>query len=147
MPICLCAKQMPKKLERVYMMSKPISVLVIEDEEHIRSILEYNLNLDGFEVYLAEDGLKGLELASEKKPDMILLDWKMPEMDGLGVLFKLKADERTKNIPVFMLTINKMPCHVRAAINEGVDGYFAKPFDPTKVGPTLRHKLQKMVKS
>ena len=128
------------------MMIEGISILVVDDEEHLRNILEYNLRLDGFDVYLAEDGRKGLELARQKMPDAILLDWMMPEMDGLEVLSKLKADEQTKNIPVFMLTVKKMPRHVSAAIMEGVDGYFAKPFDLAKMGPTLRCKLEKLVK-
>ena len=113
------------------MVSKQISVLIIEDKEHLRSILEYNLRMDGFDVYLAEDGRKGLELARDKKPDVILFarekipdvilsDWMTPETDGLEVLSELKADERTKNIPVFMLTVKKMSCHVQAAIMEGV---------------------------
>ena len=129
------------------MMSERISVLVVEDDEHIRNILEYNLKLDGFDVYLAEDGRKGLELARQIRPDVILLDWMMPEMNGLEVLSELKKDEQTKHILVFMLTAKDTPCHVRAAIREGVDGYFAKPFDPAKMGPTLRHKLEKLVKS
>lgn len=128
-------------------MSEQISVLVIEDEDNIRDILEYNLKLDGFEVILAEDGFTGFKLACQKIPDVILLDWMLPKMDGLEVLTELKADERTKNIPVFMLTAKDTPCHVRAAITEGVDGYFSKPFDPAKMGPTLRHKLEKPVKS
>ena len=128
-------------------MSNQIIVLVIDDDKFIRMTLERHLWPEGFEVYVAEDGYKGLELAHEKKPDVILLDWMMPKMDGLEVLAKLKDDERTQSIPVFMLTVKKLPCHVRAAINEGVDGYFAKPFDPTKVGPTLRNQLKKLVKS
>ncbi|MFC1677322.1 PleD family two-component system response regulator [Planctomycetota bacterium] len=128
-------------------MSRRISVLVIEDEKNILDILQYNLESDGFEVILAEDGRSGLELARKKKPDVILLDWMMPEMDGLEVLGELKGNVQTKNILVFMLSAKKRSCHVDAAILGGVDGYFAKPFDPAKMGPTLRHKLEKLVKS
>ena len=67
-------------------MGKKISILVVEDEEHIRTILKYNLKLDGFKVYLAEDGPTALELARKKKVELILLDWMMPGMDGLEVL-------------------------------------------------------------
>ena len=74
-------------------MSEKIPILVVEDEEHIRTILEYNLKLDGFEVYLAENGLAGLEVAREKKVELILLDWMMPEMNGLEVLSELKKDK------------------------------------------------------
>lgn len=78
-------------------MSKKLSVLVVDDEEHIRNILEYNLKSDGFKVYLAEGGLAGIDLAREKNPDLILLDWILPEMDGLEILSELKQDQRTKN--------------------------------------------------
>lgn len=81
-------------------MSEGVAVLLIEDEKHIRNIVEYNLRLDGFEVYLAADGARGLEMAFQKKPEVILLDWMMPGMDGLKVLSELKADERTKDIPL-----------------------------------------------
>ena len=128
-------------------MGEQVSVLVIEDDDNIRDILEYNLKLDGFEVYVAENGRKGLELSCQKIPDVILLDWMLPKMDGLEVLSRLKADERTKNVPVFMLTAKDMPCHVRAAITEGIDGYCSKPFDPAKMGPAHRRKLEKVVKS
>ena len=63
-------------------MNKKFSVLLIEDEEHIRTIVEYNLQMDGIEVYLAEDGPTGLDIATTKKPDVILLDWMLPGMEG-----------------------------------------------------------------
>ena len=127
-------------------MSKQACVLVVEDEEHIRNILEYNLKLDGFDVYLAEDGRKGLEIARDKKPDAILLDWMMPEMDGLEVLSELKSDEQTKHIPVFMLTAKAMIHDVRKVLSEGADDYIAKPFDSAKVGQIIRTKLENLVK-
>jgi len=123
-------------------MSKQISVLIIEDEEHIRTVLQYNLKLDGFEVYLAADGPAGLELAREKRPDLILLDWMMPEMDGLKVLSELRQDERTENIPVFMLTAKGMMGDVGRALYEGADDYITKPFDPIELGKIIKEKLE-----
>ena len=123
-------------------MSKRISVLVVEDEEHIRNILEYNLKLDGFEVYLAENGPAGLELAREKKFDVILLDWMMPEMDGLEVLSELKHDKRTARIPVFMLTAKGMVGDIDRAFAVGADDYITKPFDPVLLGNTVKNKLE-----
>ena len=125
------------------MMSKPISILVVEDEEHIRKILEYNLKLDGFEVHLAENGQMGLELAREKKPDVILLDWMMPEMDGLEVVSQLKQDKTTENIPIFMLTAKGMMVDVGQALCEGADDYITKPFDPMQLGKTIKKKMEK----
>ena len=128
-------------------MSGQISVLVVEDEEHIRNILEYNLKLDGFEVCVAEDGRKGLELARQMRPDVILLDWMMPEMNGLEVLSELKKDEQTKHIPVFMLTAKAMIRDVREALSEGADDYITKPFDATELAQTIRSKLENLVKT
>jgi len=119
------------------------TILVIEDEEHIRTILKYNLELDGFEVFLAEDGMAGLELAREKRPDLVLLDWMMPGLDGLQVLSELKHDERTKDIPVFMLTAKSMMAEVGRALYEGADDYITKPFDVIELGQILKEKFEK----
>jgi DNA-binding response OmpR family regulator len=124
-------------------MSEKISVLVVEDEEHILTVLDYNLKMDGFEVYLAADGPSGLELARRENPDVILLDWMMPEMDGLKVLSELKYDSKTKDIPVFMLTAKGMMDDVGKALYEGADDYITKPFDPVELGEIIRQKLAK----
>ena len=124
-------------------MSEQITILVVEDEAHIRRVLEYNLKLDGFEVYLAEDGAAGLKLARENSPDLILLDWLMPVMNGLQVLAELKTDSSTEHIPVFMLTAKGMLNDVTQAIEMGADDYITKPFNPIQLGKTIREKLEK----
>ena len=128
-------------------MTKRFSVLVIEDEEHIRGIVEYNLRLGGFEVYLAEDGPTGIDIATSKKPDVILLDWIMPGMDGLQVLDKLKADQRTEGIQVIMLTVKRMMNDIATALSRGADDYIIKPFEPEEVGEAVRRKLESLVKN
>jgi len=125
------------------LMGKRIPVLVIEDEEPVRTILEYNLRLDGFEVFLAEDGPSGLKLAREKKPKLILLDWMMPGMDGLEVLSELKYDKRTEHIPVFMLTAKRMLGDIDRAFDIGADDYIMKPFEPMELGRTIKEKIKK----
>ncbi len=125
------------------MMSKSISVLIIEDEPHIRNILEHNLKSDGFEVYVAEDGLSGLKLAREKHLELILLDWMMPGMDGMEVLSELKHDKKTEHIPVFMLTAKGTPHDLGQALYMGADDYIAKPFDPVELGTVIMEKLKK----
>ena len=127
-------------------MNRRFSVLLIEDEEHIRTIVEYNLKMDGIEVYLAEDGPTGLDIATTKEPDVILLDWMLPGMDGLKVLEKLKADQRTKSIPVIMLTVKRMMRDVGKALYAGADDYIVKPFEAEELGEVLRHKLESIVK-
>jgi len=127
-------------------MSEHISVLVIDDDEHIRTVLDYNLKLDGFEVHLAADGRTGLELARQERPNVILLDWMMPETDGLEVLFDLKHDRRTENIPVFMLTAKGLLSDVNQALDVGIDDYITKPFDPIQLGRIIRKKLERCIK-
>ena len=128
-------------------MNEHMTVLVVEDEAHIRRVLEYNLKLDGFVVYLAEDGAAGLKLALEKRPDVILLDWLMPFMNGLQVLAELKNDSKTEDIPVFMLTAKGMLSDVTQALDMGADDYITKPFNPTQLGKTIREKLEKCAKA
>ncbi len=118
------------------------SVLVIEDESYVRAVLEYNLRMEEFEVYFAEDGLSGVELALQKKPGLILLDWMLPGMDGLEVLAKLKSHEETKDIPVLMLTAKGRMDDVALALGAGADDYITKPFNPEKLGRVLKKKLE-----
>ena len=127
-------------------MDEQITVLVVEDEAHIRRVLEYNLKLDGFIVYLAEDGAAGLKLAIDKRPDVILLDWLMPLMNGLQVLTELKNNCKTEHIPVFMLTAKGMLSDVTQALDIGADDYITKPFNPVQLGKTIREKLEKCAK-
>jgi DNA-binding response OmpR family regulator len=122
------------------------SVLLVEDEEHIRLVVEYNLKREGFEVYSAEDGQAALEIARKIIPDIILLDWMLPGMNGLEVLTELKHDERTKHIPVFMLTAKGMASDVTRALEMGADDYITKPFNPRQLGETIKKKLEELKK-
>lgn len=117
-------------------------ILVIEDEKYTRVVLEYNLILEGFDVYLAEDGYTGLKLAKDLKPDLILLDWMMPEMDGLEVLSELKHCEQTRDVPVLMLTARASEKDIRSAQDLGIDGYIVKPFDPVLLSKDIREKFR-----
>ena len=123
-------------------MSEQISVLAVEDEEHIRNILEYNLKLDGFEVYVAKNGCTGLKMACKKQPELILLDWTMKGMDGLEVLSRLKHNEKTEHIPVFMITAKGAIGDIDKAYDIGADNYITKPFDPNRLGKRVKTKLQ-----
>lgn len=86
------------------MPAKKIKVLIVEDDKMIGSMYKMKLDSDGYEVFLAEDGATGLEIAKKEKPDIIMLDIIMPQLDGFTVLEELKKNAGTKNIPVVMLT-------------------------------------------
>lgn len=124
-------------------MSKWIPVLVIDDDELVRIELKRVLKLYGFKVYLAKDGPTGLELAQKKRPTFILLDWMMPEMDGLEVLSELKHSKNTEHIPVFMLTDRGKISDLDQAFEIEVDDYVIKPFDMTELGRIIKAKWEK----
>ena len=80
------------------------SILVVEDDAMISSMYKTKFEAEGFTVFIAEDGAKGLELAKKEKPDIIMLDVILPRLDGFSVLEEIKKDKNTKGIPVIMLT-------------------------------------------
>ena len=124
-------------------MSKWITVLAIEDDEIVQKALERSLKLYGFDACLAKDGLSGLKLSQEKKPELILLDWMMPDTDGLEILSELKHDEKTENIPVFMLTDRGMISDLDQAFEIGADAYITKPLDLMQIGKIVKAKWEK----
>jgi len=127
-------------------MSKWIPVLVIDDDQIVREALKRSLKLYGFEVYPAEDGPTGLNLAQEKRPAFILLDWMMPAMDGLEVLSELKHDKRTEDIPIFMLTDRGMIGDLDQAFEIGADDYITKPSDLAQLGKIVKTKWEKFTR-
>jgi DNA-binding response OmpR family regulator len=128
-------------------MDKQISLLVIDDDRMVRQILERALPQRGFEVHTAEDGPTGITIAREQPVDVILLDWVMPGMDGLQVLNMLKHSEKTRRIPVFMLTARQDKGDISQAISQGSDDYIVKPFNTSDIDKTIKDKLKKLGKA
>lgn len=104
------------------------SILVIDDEKDIQKLLRYNLEKEGYQVLAAKTGEEGLELARQKKPDLIVLDLMLPGMDGLEICKILKADKNTKNIPVLMLTAKGSEVDQVVGLELGASDYLTKPF-------------------
>lgn len=102
-------------------------ILVVDDEKNMRWALERTLKAQGYEVYQAEDGIKGLQLALELKPDLMILDLKMPGMDGLSVLAELKG--KAPEIMVVMITAHGTTSSAVEAMKLGAYDYINKPFD------------------
>ncbi|MDI6830608.1 MAG: response regulator [Actinomycetota bacterium] len=107
----------------------PIRVLVVDDERNILDIIRFNLEVEGYEVITSRDGEEALRLVHELKPDLILCDIMMPEVDGLEVCRRLKADGRTNQIPVVMLSARTQAQDKVASIEAGADDFITKPFD------------------
>jgi len=80
------------------------TVLVVDDEQDLLDLIEYNLKKEGYKVLKAEDGLEALKIAKEHKPDLVLLDIMMPKMDGLEVCDKMRSDPELQHIPIIFLT-------------------------------------------
>jgi two-component system alkaline phosphatase synthesis response regulator PhoP len=127
-------------------MAKRISVLVIDDDAEFQELVEVCLHLTGFSVLQALNGPAGLEMAKKERPDVILLDTIMPEMDGLEVLSELKYDKKTEKIPVFMLTAKTLVGDVEFAFEVGADDYITKPVELRQLGRIIKQKLKKLSK-
>lgn len=104
-------------------------ILVIEDTENNRVLLQRRLTLRHFEVLTAEDAEQGLTIAQSQRPDLILMDVGLPGMDGWTATRRLKADPATKGIPVIALTAHAMPGDREKALEAGCDHYEIKPID------------------
>ena len=109
------------------------TVLVVDDERHIVRLVQVNLERAGYEVTTAYDGIEALEAVQAEIPDMIILDVMMPRMDGFEALKKLRADDKSKEIPVIMLTAKAQDADIFKGWSSGVDSYLTKPFNPREL--------------
>jgi DNA-binding response OmpR family regulator len=117
------------------------TILVAEDQQHVRSLVEYKLRNSGFTVVTAEDGRDALRKAEEIVPDLILLDVMMPLMTGFEVLSALKKNEKTKNMPILMVTAQSNEEEVLKGLELGADDYITKPFSPNELAARVKTTL------
>jgi DNA-binding response OmpR family regulator len=119
-------------------------VLVIDDEPPIRLLCRVNLEAEGMEVIEAPDGPSGVQKAQTERPDVILLDVMMPQLDGWQVAEQLLEDERTDGIPIIFLTARaEFRDRARGLDIGGVD-YVTKPFNPLELAPLVRSLLDRI---
>ncbi len=118
-------------------------ILVIEDNTDIRENLEELLELSGYEVRVAENGKVGVQKVKEAKPDLILCDVMMPELDGFGVLRILDRNPTTADIPFIFLTAKAEKTDIRKGMNLGADDYITKPFDDVELLDAIEMRLKK----
>jgi len=102
-------------------------ILVVEDNMDNYELVRFILERAGYDVFLAVNGRDGVDAARLQKPDMILMDLGMPEMDGWNATEKLKSDDSTKFIPVYALSAYTLPSDRKRALDAGCDGYLTKP--------------------
>jgi two-component system alkaline phosphatase synthesis response regulator PhoP len=111
------------------------TILVVDDEHDIRVVARLGLQMfAGWRVLTADSGAECLITAEAEQPDVILLDWMMPHMDGPTTFIRLRETARTSHIPVIMLTAKTQAADTRLLMDMGVQGVLAKPFDPTRLG-------------
>ncbi len=108
-------------------------ILAVDDEKHILRLVQINLEKAGYLVVTASNGREALEAVALERPDLIVMDVMMPEMDGLEALQRLKADETTAEIPVVMLTAKAQDADVFQGWQSGADLYLTKPFNPIEL--------------
>lgn len=108
-------------------------ILVVDDEPDILKLLEYNLKRSGFQAILAKDGPEAIEAARANRPDLVLLDIMLPDMEGTEVLRRLKSMEATASIPVIMLTAKGEEVDKIVGFELGAEDYITKPFSPREL--------------
>ena len=121
-------------------------ILIIDDEPDVREIIRYNLTKEGYEVDIAEDGLKGIKKVGEFNPDLIILDMMMPGMDGVEVCHQIRSSTKYNHIIICFLSARNEDYSQVAGLESGADDYLAKPVSPrvlvSKVKSLLRRKYE-----
>lgn len=120
------------------------SILIVDDEFAQREVLSYNLQSEGFEVSTASDGEEALVIISEIEPDIILLDWMMPNMSGLELCRRLRAKPKTSNIPIIMLSARSEEVDKVRGLETGADDYMVKPYSIMELVARVRNQLRRV---
>ena len=119
-------------------------ILVVEDEDALATLLQYNLDKEGYQVAVATDGEEALVLASERQPDLVLLDWMLPKVSGIEVCRRLRARPETRNVPILMLTARGEESDRVRGLDTGADDYLIKPFSMTELSARIRAVLRRI---
>ncbi|MFF7149697.1 response regulator [Streptomyces jietaisiensis] len=116
-------------------------VLVVDDNKVIRQLIRVNLELEGIEVVTAADGVECLDVVHRVRPDVVTLDVVMPRLDGLRTAAQLRADPRTRDLPLAVISACTQ-YEVESGLDVGVDAFLAKPFDPADLVRIVRELLE-----
>lgn len=117
------------------------TILIVEDQIEFLAIHKLYLERHGYRVILAEDGAEGVRSARKHRPDLILMDFSMPGMDGIGATTELKRDPTTRDIPIVLLTAHTYGSAGRRAREAGCDGFVAKPCDPRRILQEVQQRI------
>lgn len=118
-------------------------ILIAEDEAAQAEILEYNLRHEGYEVARAKDGQEALRAVQERAPDLVVLDWMLPEVSGLEVCRRLRNAEATRHVPILMLTARGEEDDRVRGFEVGADDYVVKPYSPRELVARIKSVLRR----
>ena len=121
----------------------PTSILIVEDEKEIRELLVFTLLRDGYEVVEAETAEIALEKIDNRLPDLLLLDWMLPGIDGIELAKRLRRDELTAELPIVMLTARGEEADKLQSFAGGIDDYITKPFSPRELLARVKALLRR----
>jgi len=119
-------------------------VLVVEDEDALATLLHYNLDKEGYVVGVAGDGEEALTMASERAPDLVILDWMLPKVSGIEVCRRLRGRSETRNVPIIMLTARGEESDRIRGLDTGADDYVVKPFSMIELTARVRAVLRRI---
>ena len=123
-------------------MNNPL-IVVVEDEQAIQDVIAYNLRREGYEVLLAGHGNEGLALIQSKRPALVILDLMLPGIDGLSICQQLRADPKTRSIPLMILSAKEEESDIVIGLSLGADDYLAKPFSPREMLARVKALLRR----
>ena len=118
-------------------------ILVVEDEPAILDLLEINLRHAGYQPVLATDAATARKAIAAERPDLVLLDWMLPDQSGLEIARRLRADPLTQHLPLIMLTARSAESDLLGGFNAGVDDYITKPFSPRELVARIQAVLRR----
>jgi diguanylate cyclase (GGDEF)-like protein len=124
-------------------MGEPDTIIVVDDDVDIARFIEVNLRLEGYRVLLAHDGATALRLIEEHMPALAVVDWMMPQLDGLELTRRLRADPMTAPVPVILLTARGQTADKVIGLQAGADDYLVKPFDTLELVARVRSTLRR----
>lgn len=119
------------------------TILVVDDEQDLLDLIEYNLRQEGYNVLKAENGADGIQMAKEHMPDLVLLDIMMPQMDGIEVCDRMREDSTLSHIPIIFLTARSDEKTEIEGLNKGADDFITKPISTTKLVSRIKAVLRR----
>lgn len=120
------------------------TVLVVEDEDALATLLQYNLEKEGYRVILAGDGEEALILVQEEMPDLVVLDWMLPKVSGIEVCRRLRQRNESRNLPILMLTARGEESDRVRGLDTGADDYVVKPFAMSELTARIRAVMRRI---